>query len=329
MLFVGVDVSKDRLGCAVIAEDTGKLLGQRSFPNAPEGIDRLLSWARRLPGAGEANIHLVVEATAGYHELVAHGVVAAGMIVSVANPARVRGFARGIGTLSKTDRIDAVVLARYGRLARPKPWLPPAPELAELQALLSRLDDVEADLRREANRHEQARTRACPEAVSLSFLQGMQALKAQRHALQKAIAAHVDASEALRDDMKRLLTIPAVGPKTAARMLVLLRSRRFESARQAAAFLGLVPVERQSGRSVQGHPHLSRAGNPRLRAALYMAAVVATRLNPDIRAQQARLLGRGKAKMSTLGAAMRKLVHLCFGVLKSGGDYKASAAEPA
>lgn len=329
MLFVGLDVSKDHLDCAAIAQDTGKLLGRRSFANTPEGIDRLLSWVRHLPDAKDIKIHVVLEATASYHELVAHSVVAAGIAVSVANPARVRCFARGIGILSKTDRIDALVLARYGHLARPKLWHPPKRELAELQALLSRLDDVEADLRRETNRHEQAQTRARPEAVSLSFVTSMQALKAQRHALQKAIAAHVDAFETLQNDYRRLLTIPAVGPKTAARMLVLLRSRHFESARQAAAFLGLVPVERQSGRSVQGRPHLSRAGNPRLRAALYMAAVVATKLNPDIRAQQARLLGRGKAKMSTLGAAMRKLVHLCFGVLKSGGNYQARAAEPA
>jgi transposase len=329
MLLVGIDVSKDQLDCAAIAEDAGKFLGRRSFPNTSEGIGRLLSWTHRLPGTNDAEIHVILEATASYHELVAHSVVAAGIAVSVANPGRVRSFARGVGILSKTDRIDAFVLARYGQLARPKLWQPPAQELAELQALLSRLDDIEADLRRETNRHEQAQTRARPEAVSLSFVAIMQALKAQRHALQKAIAAHIDAFEALQNDFRRLLTIPAVGPKTAARMLVLLRSRHFENARQAAAFLGLVPVERQSGRSVQGRPHLSRAGNPRLRAALYMAAVVATKLNPDIRAQQARLLGRGKAKMAALGAAMRKLVHLCFGVLKSGGNYLARAAESA
>jgi len=227
MLFVGVDVSKNRLDCAVITDDTGKLLGQRSFLNASEGIDRLLSWLRRLSGAGGASIHVVVEATARYHELVANVVVAAGVAVSVSNPARVRSFARGIGILSKTDQIDAFVLARYGQLARPKLWHPPERDVAELQALLSRLDDLEGDLRRESNRHEQARARACPEAVARSFLASMQALKAQCHTLRKTIAAHLDASKALRDDLRRLLTIPAVGPKTAARMLVLLRSRHF------------------------------------------------------------------------------------------------------
>src|SRR5436190_16318120 len=133
MLFVGADVSKDRLDCAVITADTGKLLGQRSFLNASEGIGRLLAWVRRLSGADDASIHVVVEATGRYHELVANGVVAAGMVVSVSNPARVRSFARGIGILSKTDQIDAFVLARYGQLARPKLWHPPERDVAELQ----------------------------------------------------------------------------------------------------------------------------------------------------------------------------------------------------
>ena len=330
MPIVGIDVSKGRLDCAAVARDTGKVLGKRSFANGREGVDSLLSWMRRLPGASEAGILAVVEATASYHELAAHGAFAAGMDVSVVNPARVRSFASGIGILNKTDGVDALALAHYGRLANPTRWRPSAPDVAELQALLSRLDAIEADLRREENRFEQARARVCPEAVSLSFVESIRTLKAQRCTLERAIAAHLDASDMLRGDMRQLLTIPAVGPKTAARMLVLLRSRHFESARQAAAFLGLVPVARQSGKSVQGRPHLSKAGSPHLRAALYMAAVVATKLNPDVRAQQARLLGRGKTKMSALGAAMRKMVHLCFGVLKSGSDYRTPEfAQPA
>ena len=137
------------------------------------------------------------------------------------------------------------------------------------------------------------------------------------------------APSSLQADLERLLTIPAVGPKTAVRMLAMLRARGFDSARQAAAYLGLVPVERQSGKSVRGRPRLSRAGNPRLRAALYMAAVVGIRRNPDLKAQHERLLGRGKCKMVALSAAMRKLVHLCFGVLKGEGGYRAGTATPA
>ncbi|WP_084731840.1 transposase [Microvirga vignae] len=91
--------------------------------------------------------------------------------------------------------------------------------------------------------------------------------------------------------------------------------------------MGLVPIERQSGRSARGRPRLSKAGNSRLRAALYMAAIVATKLNPDIKAQQQRLLGRGKATMSSLGAAMRKLVHICSGELKSQDSYRLPVAQ--
>ena len=245
--------------------------------------------------------------------------------MSIVNPARVRSFARALGILGKTDRIDARLLARYGQLVRPKLWSPPAKALLDLRSLIARLDDLEADSRREENRLEQARTRGCPELVQRSLLAGITALEAQAGDLRRGIAAHVAADAALQADLERLMTIPAVGPKTATRMLLMLRSRAFDTARQAAAFLGLVPVERTSGTSVRGRPTLSRAGNPRLRAALYMAAVVGIRKNPDLRAQYGRLLARGKCKMAALGAAMRKLVHLCFGVLKSEGGYRPAA----
>jgi transposase len=329
MVFLGIDVSKGRLDCALLAAEGGKPPGRRSFPNDAEGIERTAAWAARISGAEAAGTHVIVEATAAYHELVAHRLVAAGMRVSIVNSAQVRSFAKGLGILGKTDPIDARLLARYGQLVRPKAWVPPARALLDLQGLVARLDDVEADLRREENRLEQARTRGCHRVVERSLLESIAALKARRGDLRRAVAAQVAADAALQADLDRLLTIPAVGPKTATRMLLMLRAREFDSARQAAAFLGLVPVERRSGKSLRGRPRLSRAGNPRLRAALYMAAVVATRLNPDIRAQHERLLGRGKCKMAALGAAMRKLVHLCFGVLKGEAGYRAGAATPA
>lgn len=114
-----------------------------------------------------------------------------------------------------------------------------------------------------------------------------------------------------------------MGEKTARAWLTVLHSRQFKSAEQVAAFLGLVPVERQSGSSVQGRPHLSKAGDARVRAGWYMAAVVATRYNPDIKALYEPLaLPKGKAKMAALGAAMRKLVPICFGVIKHQQNYR-------
>lgn len=328
MVFLGIDVSKERLDCALLAAQGVKVLGSRSFPNDTAGIDRVRAWAERITGLAAAEVHVVLEATAAYHEAAAHRLAAAGMRVSIANSARVRSFGKGLGILGKTDPIDARLLARYGQLVRPRAWRPPARTLLDLEALLARLDDIEGDLRREESRLEQARTRGCPAVVESSLLESIEAAKGRRDELHRAIAAQIAACPELRADLDRLLTIPAVGPRTAMRMLVLLRARAFESARQAAACLGLVPVERTSGKSVRGRPALSKNGNPRLRAALYMAAIVGVRCNPDLHAQYERLLGRGKCKMAALIAAMRKLVHLCFGVLKSATDYRPSATNP-
>src|ERR671912_609454 len=157
MVFFGIDVSKGRLDCAVLAAEGGRPLGRRSFRNDAEGAERAATWATQVSGAAAADTHVILEATAAYHEPVAHRLAAPGMRVSIVNPAQVRSFAKGIGVLGKTDRIDAQLLARYGQLARPRAWLPPARALLDLQGLLARLDDIEADLRREGNRLEQPR----------------------------------------------------------------------------------------------------------------------------------------------------------------------------
>lgn len=329
MVLLGIDIAKLSLDCAILSSAGSKPLGRRSFPNSAEGVDRAARWVARVSGAEVADTHVIVEATAAYRELTAHRLAAAGMRVSIVNPARVRSFAKALGILGKTDRIDAQLLARYGQLVCPKLWSPPAKALRDLRSLIARLDDVEADLRREENRLEQARTRGCPDLVEESFLASIAALKVRTAELRGGIAAHIAADADLQSGLERLMTIPAVGSKTATRMLLLLRARAFDSARQAAAFLGLVPVERTSGTSVRGRATLSRAGDHQLRAALYMAAVVGIRRNPDIKAQYDRLLCRGKCKMAALGAAMRKLVHLCFGVLKNEGGYRPAAGSNA
>ena len=104
-------------------------------------------------------------------------------------------------------------------------------------------------------------------------------------------------------------------------MTTLFASRTFDSAEQLAAYLGLVPVEWQSGTSVRGRPRMSKAGPAHLRKVLYMPAVVARRCNPHIKALNERLMAKGKSKMAAIGAAMRKLAHLCFGVVHCGKPY--------
>jgi len=207
--------------------------------------------------------------------------------------------------------------------SNPRFGTPPTPEIRELHALIARLDAVEADLRREQNRQEQAEVVPRPTPVAESLQPHIDFLKAEATRLQTALQDHIDRHPGLRQDRDRLLSIPAVGEKTAQRWVAVLRSRPFPSADQATAFLGLVPIECPSGSSLHRRPRLSKAGAPRIRAALYRAAVVATRYNPPIRTWYERLLARGKAKRAALGAAMRKLVQLAFGVLKHQKPYQA------
>ena len=222
--------------------------------------------------------------------------------------------------------MDSIVLARYGALVKPQPWQVPPQEVRELKALLARVEALETDVRRELNRPEKAQVSGVPELVQHSLDAHLAVLKKEIVRLQTAIDDHIGRHPSLKTDRAYLLSIPAVGEKTARRRLAVLHSRTFKSAEQVASFLGLVPVEHPSGRSVHKRPHLSKNGDAKTPAVLYMAAVVATRYNPDIKALYARLCARGKPKMVALGAAMRKLVHLCFAVIKHPQPYRQNAS---
>ncbi|MGF6214352.1 IS110 family transposase [Comamonas sp. 4034] len=319
MLHFGIDVSRDKLDCAVVDAHGQRVKRARTFTNDVQGVIELIDWARTV--AVEQPRHFVLEATAAYHEFAATRLHCAGLVVSVVNPAQVRALARGLGMLSKTDLMDALLLAQYAKLARPRQWRPTMPQLQEFSAMLMRLDCLEADLRREQNRREQAAVRGSSDCVLVSIDACIDFLRVQCKAMRKTIDSHIAANESLGQRIMRLRTIPAVGEKTAKRMAAILSTNSFTSAKEAAAFLGLIPVKCESGSSIRGRSRLSKAGNPRVRASLYMAAVVAKKINPDIKALYDRLCAQGKTKMSALGACMRKLVHLCYGVLKSEHDY--------
>lgn len=327
MIYLGIDVSKKKLDAKLLLDPAQVKFKSKSVTNTAQGVAELLAWTLRHGGCGVDGVHALMEATGVYHELAATALFDAGVRVSVVNPAQLKEFARGLAVKSKNDGIDTAVLARYGALLNPAPWQPEPREVRELKALLARLDAIEADLRRELNRQEKTEHATVPAEVLESLAKSVAFLREEQARLQQRIKDHIDGHPTLRQDRALLQTIPAIGDKTAFRMLALLRSRAFASATQAAAYVGLVPVEHQSGSSVCKRPRLSKAGNARFRAALYMAAVVATRYNPDVRAQYQRLLAAGKSKMSALGAAMRKLVHICFGVLKHQTPYVAHCGQ--
>jgi transposase len=320
MNVIGIDVSKAKLDCAWLRQDNK--LKTKVFANQQTGWKELLDWAKTQTNAETSELQFVMEATGIYHENLATWLYDNGAIVSIVNPAQVKYYAQSLGNRSKNDKKDSIVLARFGLKEQPAPWQPAPQELRVLKALLTRLDAVEKDLQRKHNRQEKALVSDTPLQVLASIEQMIKHLETEQQALEKLIDEHIKSHKNLKDNKTLLESIPGVGNVVAGRMLMLVGTHSFKDAHQCAAYLGLVPVQKESGSSIKGRSQLAKNGNGAIRAKLYMAAITATRYNPDIKAQYERLTKKGKSKMSALGAAMRKLVQICFGVLKHQQPYQ-------
>lgn len=322
--FVGIDVSKSKIDITWLKDAQSQKVKSKVLGNDKAGHKELIDWLKQQLGQPLDQVHIVMEATGIYHEPLAYWLHDQGVKVSVANPAQVRDFAKSLGVVHKTDKKDSLVLAKYGVLMTPRLWEPERREIRELKALLSRLEALETDLQREQNRLEKAEFGQSSSIILESLNKMIDELKKERDRLEKEIDDHVDRHPDLKKDQELLRSIPGIGKVVSRVMLAVIRSRDFKKASECAAFLGLIPQHRESG-VFKGRTTLSKKGSPTARAKLYMAAVVAIQHNPEIRAMRDRLVSRGKTKMQALGAAMRKLVHQAFGVLKHQKEYSPQA----
>ena len=341
---IGIDVGKMSLDCAWLRDLDQDKPKRKKVENSPQGFKSMLTWAQDVSGLTASELSFMVEPTGIYHEFLVQFLDQRQATIYLVNPSMVRKFAAGMGILSKNDLkdsdsyrslvIDADMLTRYGLLSRKlQPYQPEAQEISDLKSLFNRLDTLERDLRRELNRQEKvSQSSTIHRLEKQSMRRTVRYLETEIKRFKKHIGEAIKSTASLQKDYELLLTIPGIGAKTAWSMLVVLRSRRFASAPEVASYLGLNPIEKQlqdsaSCRSLSGttryrRPRLSKAGNGRFRQALYFPAMVATRKNPDIKAQYDRLLAADKSKMCALGAAMRKLVHICYGVLKHQRPYE-------
>lgn len=310
---LGIDISKLKFDACLIR--AGGKLRHKVFPNTPAGFAQLSAWLSKHK-VGHA--HACLEATGAYGEALTTYLHDAGHEVSVVNPAQIKAYAQSRLARAKTDKADSALIAQFCAERRPPRWSPPPREVRELRALARRLDALAEMRGMEANRLEVAATEAVRESLSehLAFLD------AEIARTEGLIRSHIDSRPGLRAQRDLLLTIPGIGETTAAKLLSeIMDVKLYESARQLAAFAGLAPRVHESGSSVRRKARLSKAGAPRLRKALYFPAVVAIRHNPYIKDLSDRMRGRGKCPMQVIGAAMRKLVHLAYGVLKSGKPF--------
>lgn len=307
--YLGIDIAQDTFAACLLSDNR---VAVGSFDNSPAGLAKLDRWLKKRQ---VAQVHACLEATGRYSEAPAEHLHAAGHTVSVINPARLKAFGQATLTRTKTDQTDAALLADFCRRQQPAAWTPPDPARRELRSLVRRRESLLQLRQQEANRLGAGETSPW---VRASLETALAFFDEQLADVDEAIAQQVKAEPELKRQHALLDSIPGIGPKTAAALLGEIDFGAYGSARQVAAQAGLTPRQRQSGTSVRGKPRISKQGSSQLRRILYFPAIVAIRHNPLIGAFAQRLTERGKPKMSIVCAAMRKLLHLCYGVLKTG-----------
>lgn len=319
---LGIDIAKVKFNVCLL-RCNGKLK-HKVFANSVVGFAELHEWLEKL---SVPQVHACLEATGTYGEALSHYLHDHGHSVSVMNPAAIKAFAASRLSRTKTDRVDAELIARFCLAHQPPAWTPPAPEVRELQALVRRLESLIEMRVAEENRLSAGLTVV---AVRTSVEETIAHLKDQIRRTEKLIRKHIDKHPGLKQQSELLNSIPGIADTTAALLLAEVPDiKLYRNARQVAAFAGLVPRERQSGSSVKGRVRLSKIGNARLRKALYFPAITALRCSPFFQHWAEGLRQRGKSKMSVIGAVMRKLLHIAYGVLKSGRPFDPELAKSA
>lgn len=313
-MYVGIDIAKLKFDAAL---SVGSKWRSRVFDNNATGFAACLKWAQSL--AGSKVLHVCMEATGIYYEALAVYFVEQGVWVSVVNPLQIAQFAKAVGERNKTDRQDAKTIARFAATQSPPAWQAPPEHTRTLRDLLRRLEGLLA-----MERQEQNRLAVAGAVVQASIKSVLAILAEQIKSVKTAITEHIDRHPDLREEAKRLDSIPGVGTATITLVLAELPVSVRQDVRRADAFTGLAPRRIESGTSVKGRSRLSKQGASRLRKGLYFPAIVACKHNPVVKAFYQRMLQNGLTKKQAVCAAMRKLLHLIIGVLKSGKPFDPS-----
>lgn len=300
-IYVGIDVSKDALDVAV-SPTGGAWRARQDGPGVRGMVRRVLRLRPAL---------VVLEATGGYERAAVAALHAVGLSVAVVNPRQVRDFARASGRLAKTDRLDAQLLALFAERMQPPPQPAPDPRKAALEELTARRRQLVEGLTAERNRLDRTTgvTRRSVEAHIHWLQDELGRIEAQ---IQQALAQVPE----YRQKEQLLQTVPAVGPVLTMTLIADLPELGTIQGKKIAALAGVAPLNRDSG-TLQGKRTVW-GGRPTVRAALYMATLVATRHNPVIRAFYQRLCLAGKAKKAALTACMRKFLLILNAIVSHG-----------
>jgi len=299
-LFVGIDVSKERLDVGVGANGASW-----AVDNNLSGLSSLKDRLKELKPT-----LIVLESTGGFESLALAELYIAGFSIARVNPGRVREFSKSIGQLAKTDRLDAHLLARYAEAVRPAPSVLPSAADQELAALVNRRRQL-----LEMHVAEQNRLSTAPKQVRKLILEHIDWLKAAIHKLDQELDDFIQGSPLWKEKGDLLTSVPGVGNITAFTLLAELPELGTLDRKEIAALVGVAPLNHDSGRH-SGKRHI-HGGRSAVRNILYMATLSASRFNPVIRTFYQRLLKAGKFKKIALVACMRKLLVILNAILRS------------
>lgn len=310
MTHVGIDVSKANLAVAVLTAKKPRYL---NVENSERGFAKLVTGLGKYP---KSEVHVCLEATNTYSFACATYLCKAGFKTSIVNPALVKAFAQSELRRNKTDKLDALLIAEFCAEKAPRSWTPPTQTEQAFQALARRWETLKDMRGQERNRLDSERS----QAVRDSILSVISYFDEHILAVEAALDGLVEQTPQLRQPLELLLSIPGVGKTTAYLLLAELDFQVFSSAHEVVAFAGLNPKHHDSGK-FQGRVTISKQGSSRLRKGLYFPAIAARKHNPLIRPLCQRLEAEGKCPLFILCAAMRKLLHLAFGVIKSNAPF--------
>ena len=311
--FVGIDVSKDKIDICLFINDTAN---HKIYKNNAEGFKELEKYLSNK----KVSPHICMEATGKYHLGIATYMNSKGYKVSVVNPFKIKSFRSTKLLRSKTDSYDAYAIAEYCKLYEPREWHPDSIEKAELKDLYRALESYKSELTRERNKLDEEYIKN--EKLVRIKKETISHIEEQIKKVEELIKEFILNNDDTNAKCKILKTIPGIANTTAVALLAELPElSNYKTARELAAHIGVTPCHNVSGKSIYKKSSVSKIGSGALRKILYFPAIVASVRNKSLSNFATKLKNKGKAKMSAIIAVMRKLVHIIYGVLKSGKEY--------
>jgi transposase len=313
MHILGIDLAKKTFDVTLLIPTSTR--HHRTFPNTPTGFHALWRWLRAHKVTA---LRACMEATNVYWEALALYLFEHDVTVHVVNPARIKGYAQSQMLRNKTDKQDSATIAAFCAAHDLTAWVPPSAAQRKLRALVRHRDDLIESRIQQTNRLQDTTdpdVRASLETVVAT-------IAGQLTAIQQQITAHLLAHSELREQHDLMDGVPGIGPVTAQKLVAEFYDlASYTSAKAVGADAGLTPANYESGTSVRRRPRLSKLGKASVRAALYWPAITVMRGNREFKQFAARLAARGKSYGVILGAVMRKLLHIIYGVVKHKAPY--------